>query len=173
MDSRLTEMNWSISSFVASFLFSLYKKNLYTEVVGHLPLTSSESTSLAVQWLRLRASAAGGAGSIPGQEARIPHALGLGQKNPPKSALNGLLYMTLTVLPTPLPHPPVDSRLSSPCGPVPALEEIPAPCPFFPQVCESFLLLMLCGPNYCPDLNALKCFRESSSTLFCRKLGYS
>ena len=31
-------------------------------------------TSLAVQWLRLRASTAGGMGLIPGQGTKIPHA---------------------------------------------------------------------------------------------------
>ena len=31
-------------------------------------------TSLAVQWLRFRASSAGGAGSIPGLGTKIPHA---------------------------------------------------------------------------------------------------
>ena len=31
-------------------------------------------TSLVVRWLRLRASTAGGAGSIPGQGTKIPHA---------------------------------------------------------------------------------------------------
>ena len=31
-------------------------------------------TSLAVQWLRLRASTAGGVGTIPGQGTKIPHA---------------------------------------------------------------------------------------------------
>ena len=105
MDSRLTEMNWSISSFVASFLFSLYKKNLYTEVVGHLPLTSSESTSLAVQWLRLCASTAGGAGSIPGQETRIPHALGLGQKKPPKICIKWIIIHDIDSVTHP-PTPP-------------------------------------------------------------------
>ena len=38
--------------------------------------------SLAVQCLRLRASTAGGAGSIPGQGTKIPHAAWHGQ--PPK-----------------------------------------------------------------------------------------
>ena len=37
-------------------------------------------TSLAVQWLRLRTSAAGGAGSIPGRGTKIPHATQHGQK---------------------------------------------------------------------------------------------
>ena len=37
-------------------------------------------TSLAVQWLRLRASTAGGMGSIPGQGTKIPHAALHGQK---------------------------------------------------------------------------------------------
>ena len=37
-------------------------------------------TALAVQWLRLCAANAGGAGSIPSQGARIPHAAWSGQK---------------------------------------------------------------------------------------------
>ena len=34
----------------------------------------SAGTSLAVQWLRLRASTAGGTGSTPGRGTKIPHA---------------------------------------------------------------------------------------------------
>ena len=41
---------------------------------------SGLETSLAVQWLRLRASSAGGMGSIPGQETTIPQAARHGQK---------------------------------------------------------------------------------------------
>ena len=37
-------------------------------------------TSLAVQWLRLHATTAGGTGSIPGQGTKIPHATWQGQK---------------------------------------------------------------------------------------------
>ena len=37
-------------------------------------------TSLAVQWLRLRASNTGGMGTIPGQGTKIPHAARHGQK---------------------------------------------------------------------------------------------
>ena len=37
-------------------------------------------TSLAVQWLRLCASTAGGTGSIPGRGTKIPHATWHGQK---------------------------------------------------------------------------------------------
>ena len=37
-------------------------------------------TSLAVQWLRLRASTAGVGGSIPGWGAKILHAVQRGQK---------------------------------------------------------------------------------------------
>ena len=36
--------------------------------------------SLAIQWLGLRASTAGGMGSIPGQETKIPQATWRGQK---------------------------------------------------------------------------------------------
>ena len=36
-------------------------------------------TSLAVQWLRLCPSNAGGKGSIPGQGTKIPHAVQRGQ----------------------------------------------------------------------------------------------
>ena len=37
-------------------------------------------TSLAVQWLRLPAFTAGGAGSIPGWGTKVPHATKHGQK---------------------------------------------------------------------------------------------
>ena len=37
-------------------------------------------TSLAVQWLRLQASTAGGMGSVPGLGTKIPHAVQSGQK---------------------------------------------------------------------------------------------
>ena len=40
----------------------------------------SGGTSLAVQWLGLRASTAGGTGSIPGQGTKIPHAVWCSQK---------------------------------------------------------------------------------------------
>ena len=43
-------------------------------------LKSGPGTSLAVQWLRLYASNAGDAGSIPGWGAKIPHAAWSGQK---------------------------------------------------------------------------------------------
>ena len=39
-------------------------------------------TSLVVQWLRLCTSNAGGVGSIPGQGAKLPHAVQHCQKNP-------------------------------------------------------------------------------------------
>ena len=45
------------------------------------PVKPGEGTSLAVQWLRFRASTAGGTGSIPGQGTKIPHAKRHGQKN--------------------------------------------------------------------------------------------
>ena len=49
---------------------------------GHGGLVRSclEGTSLAVQWLRLHASTAGGMGSIPGRGTKIPHAARCGQK---------------------------------------------------------------------------------------------
>ena len=40
----------------------------------------TEGNSLAVQWLGLRASSAGGTGSITGWETKIPHATWHGQK---------------------------------------------------------------------------------------------
>ena len=42
-------------------------------------LKKKVSSSLAVQWLGLCASTAGGMGSIPGQETKIPHATPCGQ----------------------------------------------------------------------------------------------
>ena len=39
-----------------------------------MPSRNECRTSLAVQWLRLRLPMQGGAGSIPGQGAKIPHA---------------------------------------------------------------------------------------------------
>ena len=46
-------------------------------------------TSLAVQWLRLCASNAGGIDSIPGQGTKIPHALRCGQKK----VIEGILVL--------------------------------------------------------------------------------
>ena len=43
-------------------------------------------TSLAVQWLRLRTSTAGGAGLISGQGTKIPHAAWRGQKKKKKKS---------------------------------------------------------------------------------------
>ena len=40
----------------------------------------NSGTSSEVQWLRLHASTAGGKGSIPGQGAKIPHAVGSSQQ---------------------------------------------------------------------------------------------
>ena len=45
-----------------------------------MSLRTKIGNSLAVQWLGLRASIAGGPGLIPGQETRIPLALWCGQK---------------------------------------------------------------------------------------------
>ena len=42
--------------------------------------TAQEGTSLAVQWLRLCGFNAGGTGSIPSWETKIPHAAWYGQK---------------------------------------------------------------------------------------------
>ena len=48
------------------------------------PLKRACGTSLVVQWLRLRASDAGGVGSIPGRRTKIPHAVRCGQKKKKK-----------------------------------------------------------------------------------------
>ena len=44
-------------------------------------------TSLAVQWLRRHVSNAVGAGSIPGQGTKIPHAVQHGQKRKKKKKI--------------------------------------------------------------------------------------
>ena len=54
-----------------------------------LSITQS-GTSLAVQWLRLRASNAGGAGSIPGRTTKIPLALECSQKVKNKKKLGAI-----------------------------------------------------------------------------------
>ena len=46
----------------------------------HFYRNNRRGTSLAVQWLRLRAPNAGGMGWIPGQGTKIPHATQHGQK---------------------------------------------------------------------------------------------
>ena len=55
-----------IDKLTSSKLKSLCFKGHYQE--------SEKGTSLVVQWLRRHASPAGGAGSIPGQGTKIPHA---------------------------------------------------------------------------------------------------
>ena len=49
-------------------------------------------TSLAVQWLRLHASNAGGTGLIPGWGTKIPHAAGCSQKKKKKIEVVDLQY---------------------------------------------------------------------------------
>ena len=44
-------------------------------------IKKTTGTSLVVLWLRLRASTAGGMGSIPGWGTKIPHAKQRGKKN--------------------------------------------------------------------------------------------
>ena len=64
-------------------------------------MQANARTSLAVQWLRLRASNAGGAGSIPGWGTRIPHAAQHGKKILKKVAwLQFCLSPTLCFLPS-------------------------------------------------------------------------
>ena len=48
----------------------------------------NSGNSLAVHWLRLHDSTAGGAGSIPGQGTKIPHVCGVAKKK--KSIENSL-----------------------------------------------------------------------------------
>ena len=52
------------------------KKMLYIE----MDKQQGSANSLTVQWLGLQASTAGGPGSIPGQETKIPHATRYGKK---------------------------------------------------------------------------------------------
>ena len=59
-----------------------------------LPLKNELRTSLAVWWLRLRASTAGGAGSIPGWGTKILHAVWCRQK---KKELNTIKKKKPTV----------------------------------------------------------------------------
>ena len=65
----------------------LFPQNSYVEVISS---STSEynciwGTSLAVQWLRLCASTAVGAGSIPGQGTKSPHAAWCSQKKKKKN----------------------------------------------------------------------------------------
>ena len=51
---------------------------------SQMTLITSPGTSLAVQWLKLCASTAGGLGSISGQGTKILHATQCGQKQKKK-----------------------------------------------------------------------------------------
>ena len=55
-------------------------------------------TSLVVQWLRLHASSAGGVGSIPVWETKIPHATWHGQKKKKNVILLHVKYHLILVL---------------------------------------------------------------------------
>ena len=54
--------------FSAALTLTTQRSRRHHELKHEVP----DQTSLAVLWLRLRASTAGGIGSIPGQEAKIP-----------------------------------------------------------------------------------------------------
>ena len=56
------------------------------------PKITTQGTSLAVQWLGLHASTAGGVGSIPGQGTKIPHASQCGQKKKKKKYIYIYIY---------------------------------------------------------------------------------
>ena len=49
-----------------------------------MEVTEKQRTFLAVQQLRLSSSTAGDVGLIPGQRAKIPHAMGKGKKKKKK-----------------------------------------------------------------------------------------
>ena len=81
----------SPSKRIKTSLHSLGKHSLYFNGLAPDPFNSSAlcdhmvqrdlGTSLAVQWLGLRTSAAGGMGSISGRGTKILHAAGCSQKN--------------------------------------------------------------------------------------------
>ena len=54
--------------------------SLWRETILNHTVEGATGTSLAVQWVRLRASTAVGMGSIPGGGTKIPHAVRHGQK---------------------------------------------------------------------------------------------
>ena len=53
----------------------------------------NEGTSLAVQWLRLHASTAGGMGLTPGRGTKMPHAVQHGQKKKLNDIKESLLIL--------------------------------------------------------------------------------
>ena len=57
----------------------------YKELMWRSDNIDKVGNSLAVQWLGLHASTAGGVGSILGRGTKILHATQSGQKNPPKN----------------------------------------------------------------------------------------
>ena len=58
-------------------------------MLSMLSIKALNGTSLAIQWLRLCASTAGGTGLIPGQGTKIPYATQYGKKK--KKTLNILI----------------------------------------------------------------------------------
>ena len=60
------------------------------------PLKTQVRTSLVVQWLRLCTSNAGGAGLIPGQGTKIPHAVVCSKKKKKKTKLTSQIMPLLT-----------------------------------------------------------------------------
>ena len=62
-------------------LLYTYHTSTHQQGSGCSQIKSVQRASLAVQWLRLRTSSAGGAGSSPGQRTKIPHAAQCSQKN--------------------------------------------------------------------------------------------
>ena len=61
-------------------------------------MKKSTGTSLAILWLRLHASNAGGMGSIPGQGIKIPHAVQHGQEIKKKKGFETVCLTLSTIL---------------------------------------------------------------------------
>ena len=94
---RVTNITELFFKLLITMLFNSYINPMRQVILRENFSQSRSVISLAIQWLRLCPSNAGGMGSIPDQGTKIPHAMQHGQKKKKNQLTVTLVRITKTV----------------------------------------------------------------------------